>query len=376
MTSVTIIQPWLPLYRVPFFTALTQRLAREGVDLTVAHGSARGDEAARADSVSPEWAVPLRQLGRANGRLVWHRAAAVIAGSDLVIAEQAIRNVETYALAARSRIRGPAFALWGHGRTYTTEQRGHEVALKNALTRQASWFFAYTAGGAQYVAAHGFPRERITVVQNSIDTEWLKAQAQSANAFERAEIRSRLGIPEGRFAMFLGALDDSKRIDVVLANAEAVVDVDPSFHLVLAGTGSRVDVVRNAASRHAWISYVGPLTGRDKAVATAEAELIVMPGRVGLAAVDSFAAGTPIVTCAWPWHAPEFEYLEHGINSWVTADDPISFRDGVITVWQQDDLRRLLSSGTRASAGIYTLSAMVENFAAGVMTALDAASRR
>ena len=162
----------------------------------------------------------------------------------------------------------------------------------------------------------------------------------------------------------------------MLANAEAVVDVDPSFHLVLAGTGSRVDVVRNAASRHAWISYVGPLTGRDKAVATAEAELIVMPGRVGLAAVDSFAAGTPIVTCAWPWHAPEFEYLEHGINSWVTADDPISFRDGVITVWQQDDLRRLLSSGTRASAGIYTLSAMVENFAAGVMTALDAASRR
>jgi glycosyltransferase involved in cell wall biosynthesis len=379
---VTVIHPWLPQYRVEFFEAAIAHLADRDVELTVAHGAPPPDVRDRGDAVTAPWAVALRTRGlRVGGRAVLlHSAAGVVAGRDLVVTEQAIRNVETYGMTLNARRRDLRVALWGHGRTSTKRQTDVEGRLKDGLTRRGHWFFAYTEGGAAHAREHGFPPERITVVQNSVDTANLRAMRDRADTDPvdadrvRALARS-LGLSRGRTVLALGALDPSKRLDVLLDTGRRVARELPGFRLVLGGGGPLEPWVREQAAREPWLCPVGPVFGQAKADLGAAADLMLVTGRVGLIAVDSFALRLPIVTPDWPLHAPEFEYLRDGVNAAVTADSADALAARVVGLLHDRAALESLQAGCVASAGIYTLEAMVSRFSDGVIAALDASPR-
>jgi len=376
---VTIIHPWLPQYRVPFFEAAITELERRDIELTVAHGAPPPDVLDRRDAHSADWAVPLRtRTIRIRGRaLLAHDSSKVVRGRDLVVAEHAIRNVETYRLAACAGASGaPRLALWGHGRTYTKSQTSLEQKVKARLTRSAHWFFAYTDGGARSVAAQGFPVERVTVVQNSIDTEHLGNLRAAVTSDRVATIAASLGLTRGRTALSIGALDSSKRLDDLVETGNLVAAQLPGFTLVLAGAGPLEAWVRQQASRYSWLRYVGPVFGREKAELAATADLMMITGRVGLVAVDSFALHLPIVTTRWALHAPEFEYLVDGRNAAVVADSVDVLADRVVELLRDSALVSALTIGCRVAAKQYTLAAMVDRFADGVSAALMAAPRQ
>ena len=94
------------------------------------------------------------------------------AGADLVVVEQANRQLVNYRLLLRSALRHrPRVVFWGHGGNL--QASGPLAALgeriKRSLSRRAHWWLAYTEGSADRVAALGFPRDRITVVQNAVE---------------------------------------------------------------------------------------------------------------------------------------------------------------------------------------------------------------
>ena len=379
MARVLIVQPWIPQYRVAFFDGLKSSLESEDVHLSLIHGAPPSGMGARGDARALDWAVPTptRSFGGNRG-LEWHRMRGHVRGQDLIIVEQALHSLETFPLLLRSKVGGPRVAMWGHGTTYTKAQSGWELRAKMALTQQASWFFAYTQGGAGRVIASGFPSDRVTVVQNSTDTAATARWAADATSEDFASLRRRMSLPSGRFALFLGALDTSKRLDLLLEAGHSLAARDATFHLVVAGGGpsSQQDAMADSAARYEWLSYVGPVFDEDKALLLASAEVLLMPGRVGLAVTDAFAAGLPLVTTQWPFHAPEFEYVQHGQNGWITEDSVPAYVTGVERVWSDDALRQLLAQGSARSAQISSLQAMVDNFAGGVLSALASSRSR
>lgn len=370
MKRVTILQPWLAHYRLPFFERLQQQLTAAGIELTVAHGDPPTYLRARGDSRSASWAVHLKGGPILGTRMESHSVRHVTKGRDLVIVEQAIRNLETYWLMGQRAFGGSPTAMWGHGRTYVKQQTRAELWLKDRLTKSADWFFAYTDGGADYVRALGYPPERITTVQNSIDTTALKDELSSVSCDEVKEFRALFGIPDRPHALYLGALDADKRVPMLLEVAEGAASDVTGFHLLVVGDGAEASLVRDAAPTASWLTYVGALHGRDKAIALKSSALLVNPGRVGLVAVDSFAAAVPLVTTDWPWHAPEHEYLIHGTNAYIAKDTVNHLKAGVAQVWNDNDMRADLSAGCRASADVYTLDEMVNRFARGVQAAV------
>lgn len=370
MTAVTIVQPWLPQYRLAFFEALIDRLSLSDIQLTVAHGDPPPAMAARGDSRSAPWAVHLRTCRLPGTPLEAHDVRHVVKGRDLVIVEQAIRNTETYRLLGPRLTGGRPTAMWGHGRTYVKEQGPPAQWVKDRLTLACEWFFAYTDAGADYVRRLGYPPHRITTVQNAIDTTRLRDEISSVEPGEIATFRSAHELPAGRYAMYLGGLDGDKRLPFLLSAAEQAASVVDGFHLVVAGAGADAGLVRAAADRSDWLTYVGPLQGRDKAVALHSAHVLLNPGRVGLIAVDSFAARVPLVTTGWSRHAPEFDYLVDGQNALVTQDSLPAIVSAIVAAWSDEALVSRLRTGCSQSAEIYTLSNMVERFALGVESAL------
>ena len=119
---VAIVQPAVLQYSVPFLTRLIAAADQEDVHIDVFQGETPSAIRARDDAGDARF---VRSLGTrewtVRGRAVFYKSPApVLSGNyDLVILEQAVRNIESYELLARLGRRRIAF--WGHGRTYTKD---------------------------------------------------------------------------------------------------------------------------------------------------------------------------------------------------------------------------------------------------------------
>jgi glycosyltransferase involved in cell wall biosynthesis len=367
---VAIIHPWFPQYRIGFFEKLVARGELEGIEFQIYHGDAPPEWKDRNDSGLSESFTRLpTRFFTFRGRTLNYKSLAPIATQkplDLIIVEQAVRNLETYQLLIG---RAPV-AFWGHGKTYTVAIGAGQERVKQWLTRRGRWFFAYTSGGAEAVVAAGFPSNRTTVVQNSIDTSSLQEAIRSVNDEMLDSFNAKCDL-KGKTALFIGGLDASKRLPFLMEAAALAHEHDPDFRLLIAGAGSDRVVVEQAADAVPYVTYLGALFGREKAVALRASQVLAMPGRVGLVAVDSFGAGTPIVTTNWNWHAPEFEYLNDGLNAVVTADHVDAYARALIATLQDGPFLAAMRSECLAASARYTVEAMVENFVGGVKRALE-----
>jgi glycosyltransferase involved in cell wall biosynthesis len=290
---------------------------------------------------------------------------SALASYDLVIAEHAISNLETFQLIAR---RVP-LAFWGHGRTYTQEPNFVTEAIKKWLARNARWFFSYTKLGATAVAAAGLPTDKITVLNNTIDTNSLKLQLENISDEDLKNFRSVQLNDASKVALFLGALDKSKKIEFLFESLDIVAKNDPNFRFVIVGDGPLRGVVSRLVSSRPWAFQFGSQFGEKKALMLKAADALVIPGRAGLVVVDSFAAERPIVTTNDAFHPPEFEYLKTDVNAIVVGEDVNDYARAVEASFDSE-VSNTLKAGCRESSTEYSLDKMVSNFVQGVIKAL------
>ena len=372
--TVTVVQRVVPHYRTAFFHLLRERLSEHRVCLRLIHSAPKREDAMREDAGEPDWSEQVRlwRVPMAGG-VYWQQAWSGAARSDLVVVEQASRPLLNYVLAAsRSRV-GFKLALWGHGRDHgSSDPTGLRARWKKRMTRNADWWFAYTEGSARLFQEAGAPAERITVVRNSTDTKALRAAVQAVSSAQLMALRHDLQLQGESVGLFIGGLYEQKRLRFLMAVAERIRSQVPDFELLIVGAGPDVQLARSGAVGKPWIHVVGPRLGTDAAPYFRLAKAVLMPGLVGLAVVDSFAAGVPLLTTGVTFHSPEIEYLESGRNG-VIVDDPgdiAGFADAVKRVLLDETWRRELQAGALRSAETLTVEDMADRFTEGILRAL------
>jgi glycosyltransferase involved in cell wall biosynthesis len=267
-------------------------------------------------------------------------------------------------------------ALWGHGRTYTKRNTQLEERLKSKLVNRSDWFFGYTTNGVSSVVQNGFPAEKTTVVQNSTNTRELKRLADLTLESEIESLKRKFMVGNGPIGVFIGELDPSKRIDFLIRCSIKIQQHCPSFQLLIFGSGIELDRVLEACRDYPFIKYCGRAEQRTQVIIAKIATFILMPGRVGLIAVDSLELGLPILTTNWSWHAPEAEYLTPGVNSEFFNDDLNDYCSGVLQLISDDNRLNLLRKGCTDSAAAYSTEIMAQNFHDGVKKILDEPEHR
>ncbi len=366
-------------YRLRFLEEVHARLAAVGVEFVIVHGEphVHADDGVGYNVVTTPWSVPVAsyRIGRGKLEFVWLHALPQLRGADLVIVEHAGRQLLNHLLLATQRLGGPPVAFWGHGTTFSADERNVlGESLKRRMTRRAHWWFAYTEQVADIVASGGFPRGRISVVRNSTDTRSLRRQVDAVERADVDRLAHDLGIGGAHVALFLGTLRPEKGLEFLLDAARHVRREVADFHLVIVGDGPLAGDVRSWAAQEPWIHYVGPRLGRDRAVLLRLGKVLVVPGWVGLVIVDGFAAGVPTVASASRDHPPEIDYLEHDVNGVLVDDqgDPRHYAAAVIELLRDTRRRQRLVAGCRASRERFGSEQMADSFADGIMRALDA----
>lgn len=115
---------------------------------------------------------------------------------------------------------------WVSQTTYRFERR---------ISRFADLIICNSHAGMEYAAAHGFPRKKMRVIPNGIDTDKFRPDSAS-----RARVRNEFGILEGeRLIGLVGRLDPMKDHETFL-RAAAMLERDSSaYRFICVGDGPR-----------------------------------------------------------------------------------------------------------------------------------------
>ena len=375
--EVVVVYKTLPHYRVDFYEGLRAQLAVDGIRFRLIVGQPDPEMAARNDTASLAWVETARnryfRLGSRS--IIWQPCLMALRTADLVIVEQASKLLVNYLLLVWRRLGGPKVAWWGHGLNLDADAASPVgEAIKRRFVRSPDWWFCYTEGTKRLVCKLGVDGGQTTVVQNAIDVSGLRTMRAGLTDADRAQTRQRLGIQGDHVAVALGSIYPTKRPEFLLSVADELRQALPDFHLIVIGDGPRRAYFDAASETRSWLHVVGMQRGADLVRFAALGKVVLNPGLVGLAVLDAFAFEMPMVTCSLPYHSPEIEYLEDGINGLILARDASAEEFALAVTGILSDTMALgrLQAGCRQSAIHYTISAMTANFASGIASALEA----
>lgn len=371
-TEVVFLTRILTHYRVPFHERVRDLLAARGVKYRLLFSRPNNSDLLKNDLAKIEWA---EEVPRAYfGPLCWQAAIKTTNDASLIVVGQENRLLTNYVLQLRWLLGGAPVAFFGHGRNFQSQKTGGlRESIKARLSKLALWWFAYTDISASIMIDRGFPAERITTFNNAIDTLSLATNMANCSESEKSKIIEENFEGSHNIAIYIGGLYSEKRIDFLIEAATHVRQIISDFHLIIVGDGSLSSYVENAAMQNDWVHFYGSKFGEEKALLMAISKLMLMPGLVGLAVLDSFVAGTPIVTTEINYHSPEISYLIDNYNGIIAKEDTkaTEYGDLVVRLLHDEKIRGRLAAGALASAKEYSIENMAERFAAGVSLALE-----
>lgn len=371
--QVLIAVPTMPHYRLGLFERLAENLARDGVKLEVVYGKPNPEQAAKRDLVelAPPVGVKVRNYWL-NETVLYQAIFGKTLNADLVIVLNANGHPLNFLLCIATKLGGPKLGFWVYNRRSQIHERTLKERIRRWMTRFGAWWFAYTDMARDYLLADGIPGTRITTLNNSVDLTRFRADLAAVTTEQLQTFRQLHGIPsEAPVALYCGGLHRDKRLDFFCRAVAAIQAARPDFHLLIVGDGSQRAPVLQAAAADARIHYLGPAFGHDKAVCFRLARLFLCPGLVGLAILDAFAAGLPLITSDIPNHSPEIVYLEADRNGLITPHDVTQYAGAVIDLLDSESRLKQMRQAALASAEAYGIEQMAERFAGGILACLN-----
>lgn len=373
MPRVLIIEAQMKQYRIPFYTKLQSVLESSGIELRVAYSAPVGADIGKGDNCDllPPLGVKVKAYSFFGRKLLFQPLFWQVAKSNLVIVEQANKHLLNTLLVSMSRLKLKKLAFWGHGKNRQARPGNLSERVKRHAVPWVDWWFAYTPGVREYVKDLGMPEDRITTVNNAIDTSEFRTSLAEVTSGEIVAARRTLALDDNAMVgLYCGGLYADKDLDFLIEAATLIHANFPEFRLLVLGGGPEFSKVFSIARVKPFISAVGPCFGGKKACYFRLASVFLAPAAVGLGILDAFTAGLPLITTDVGTHGPEIEYLENGVNGFIVQHELSAYAECVSHVLSTPDLLNRMSQSALRSAAQYSIESMVDNFHAGIVQCL------
>ncbi|MDH5414419.1 MAG: glycosyltransferase family 4 protein [Flavobacteriaceae bacterium] len=357
-------------YRVSFFEQLKARLASVGIELKILVGEGSNEEMLKKENDCLSWAISVKTRYVFFDKVCLLGVSRHIVDADLIIFPQENKLLPNY---IGSILGTKKVAFWGHGKNFQSlNENGLLEQIKARLISRVDWWFAYTNLTLNVLKDVGYPENRVTVVNNTIDIQKFSQELLQVTNDELEMLGIRYGINmNSQVGLYCGSLYKEKRLDTLLRAADRIHEELPEFVLFIIGDGPQVALVKHASKARSWLKLTGSLRGRQKAIHFRLANVILNPGLVGLNIIDGFCAGLPTITLRDSKHSPEISYLEDGVNGLVIDGGANEYARAVTYLFNNQTVLTDLSSNAMQSSKKYSMNEMVKRFSEGIERAIS-----
>jgi glycosyltransferase involved in cell wall biosynthesis len=221
----------------------------------------------------------------------------------------------------------PAGALPIYGRSKFTKKLYNWVIGKKII-RNANGYIAIAVNEIDQFQEYGVKLNNISIIPNGINIE--DFQSVDANYF-----RSKHGLNNNPFIMFIGRLNSIKGPDLLLDAFNKVKDKLQNYHLMFAGPdGGMLSELKDMVEMlgiNGKVHFAGYLGGAEKSQAYHAAELVVIPSRqeaMSIVVLEAGITGTPVLItdqCG-------FDEVEHIGGGRVVPATVDGLKDGLLEI--------------------------------------------
>ena len=229
---------------------------------------------------------------------------------------------------------------------------GH--AWQYALAKRADALIAVSeATKGDIVARLGVPPERIRVIPEAVDTSFAAPSRESGAAVAR----DRFGVG-GRYVLYVGQFDPRKNMDGLFAAFARAAERERDLRLVVVGTlGKLAPLMRGALDRSrvdpARVVITGEVDDATLGALYAGAEALLHAAWLegfGLTALESLAAGTPVVG----YRAGAVAEVVGDAGLLVDERDPAALGDALVAFLGDEALRAGLRERAKPRAARFS----------------------
>lgn len=371
MLKISIIQREIPHYRIPFFSQVHSSAAKLDLDVTVYSGRVpdKPAEGFRCRVVQTA-SVPV-----ATARVCWMKGlSSAVKGSAAVVAPQELQCLTVpYLWAMRRRI-CDRWIWWGHGWNHQQWGRASLVELaKRAITERGDGLITYTSEGAKYWIKRGLPSNRVIPYFNTIDVDGIRRAAERITDEALFRERNRLGLEGRSVLLFSGRLYREKRVDFLLRSFAIMQGRGLPVGLLVIGDGPERRSLEAQRERMGLrdVHFLGAQVGAGEAgMYFRLADLLVIPGLVGLAIVHGFALNLPLVTTSHPFHSPEIEYLSTH-NGVMTSHDETAYAEAIEVLLSEPVTLAAMRRSAAASADQLRMKDSADRFVGAILSVME-----
>ncbi|MEP1870517.1 MAG: glycosyltransferase family 4 protein [Paraglaciecola sp.] len=375
LKKVVIYQRVVPSYRIPFFDELYDVLSQKGVELTVVCGNENPNNNRLLEEINRPWAIQrkVRYLNLFGTEIVFQaiRLSDLKFGSTVIV-EQANRLVVNYVFYVLKALGVIKLGLWGHGKNFQSSDGNNlKEKFKRIYSKLPNRWFCYTESGRALMVDNGYPKKQITVVYNSVDVKNLLIEKDRLSETELSDLKSELALDGDNVAIYCGGMYAEKRIGFLLDACLKIKQDVEDFQVIFIGIGPESYLVEEFCLKNDWAHYVGEVYGVERVKYFCISSVMLMPGLVGLAVLDSIALQVPMVTTDIKLHSPEIEYLSSGFNGLIVEDDLHTYAQSIVDLLKDRDKLNNLKKGCMDVSYQYSIEMMANNFAEGVVKLLE-----
>lgn len=190
------------------------------------------------------------------------------------------------------------------------------------------------------LAELGIPAERRPFIPNGVDTDHFAPVSPE----EKLILRHALGLPDAPIALYTGRLVPGKQLDWLIGIWNSVRTVYPEAQLVLAGSGSEENALRQMAGPG--VQFRGAV--ENVAPLLQAADVFVLPSAsegLSVALLEAMSAGLAAVATGVGGNLDVIESMENG---WlVPPDDPATWRHAIVSLFGDPARRQELGQRGR-----------------------------
>lgn len=179
--------------------------------------------------------------------------------------------------------------------------------IKYLLQKQFDAFLVYSSFGKAGLMKLGHPEDKIHVATNVSDTA-KHLQAAAGMNLTKSSARCKLGLPDKFTAIYVGAIDSNKRLNILI---DAAAELNSHrFNVVIVGDGNELSALKKYAAEKklANIFFTGRVQN-DLALYYLSSNVLVLPGRGGMVISEAMCHALPVVV--YQADGTEYDLVQH-----------------------------------------------------------------
>ena len=248
-------------------------------------------------------------------------------------------HITTWISAALARLAGKKVFFWTHG--WTRRDQCPKRWIRNIFFRLSNAMLLYGNRAKKIGMKNGFASNNLYVIYNSLNYYEQKTFREKISSEDIKRVRDDLfGPTHYPVVVCIGRLIRARKLELLLDASAHLRERGHMIDVLVIGDGpERSGLEARAKKQMLSVKFYGACYNEGVlAQLIKSANLVVVPGKVGLTAIHALSYGTPVISHNNPdQQMPEWEAIKPGLNGDLFKQDDSSDLALMIKKWTQDE---------------------------------------